>query len=162
MQNKDTSIHNLTAFLPAFREALSKHLPEFRVMHQCWNRAIGISMKGKIEKSDSEDELKINERKFQVAYTSKSWHKLNSYCIKFLQFSNFISLGFLCHFIRENFLNFTNVHYNVLPFVGELQVPKTDHLLKVVQNICLYQSVLPDVLSEQAIDFPGLLGNRIG
>ena len=76
MQNKDTSVHNLTAFLPAFREALSKNLPEFRVMHQCWNRAIGISMKRvrkmDKEKSDSEEELKINERKWQVACTERS------------------------------------------------------------------------------------------
>ena len=68
MLNNDTGVQNLTEFVPAFREALSKTLPEFRVMHQCWNRALGRSVKGIVktdteEKGDSEDELKVNKRK---------------------------------------------------------------------------------------------------
>ena len=56
-----------------------------------------------------------------------------------------------------NLTTFFQCIYSI-PDVGE--VPKLQHLLKVVQNICLYQQILPDVLSEQPMDFPGLLGTE--
>ena len=61
LQKKETSVHNLKDFLQMLRESLSKILPEFKIMHQCWNRALGRSIKGiknegKEEKSDSETE----------------------------------------------------------------------------------------------------------
>ena len=58
---------------------------------------------------------------------------------------------------RENAKTFNLFHFiHSVPEIEE--VPKLEHLLKIVQNICLYQHILADKLSEQPIDFPGLLG----
>ena len=51
-------MHNLNDFLQVLRNSLSNILPEFKIMHQCWNRALGRPMKGikDKEKVDSEPE----------------------------------------------------------------------------------------------------------
>ena len=62
LQKRETSVHNLTDFLQILRESLSKILPPFKIMHQCWNRALGRSFKGMENKEiEEKSEAKTKE-----------------------------------------------------------------------------------------------------
>ena len=55
-------MHNLKDFVQILRESLSKILPEFKLMHQCWNRDLGRSIKGIEDKEvEEKDDSKTEE-----------------------------------------------------------------------------------------------------
>ncbi len=138
LKTQNSSDKNLAALLPALRDVLMKVPPEFKVLQQCWSKALKKDVKNAEKKeSDSEEELPATGGDCHYVFCQNCSRGLGE---------NFEGLGLV---------SVTNESWNLSDL---MTVAKEDHLLKILQNMCLYQTILPDAVSEHPIDFPALLG----
>ena len=138
-ENKGNCVNDPTEIVASLRSALGRILPDSKVVYDCWTHMFGTRKEGKKQQKKNQEEEQSGECMFVVLVVLLP-----------------LAVCICCQFLR--LLQFLWNGQIRVDFAALFEVQRSEHLLKILQNICLYQSVVPDFTSQRAMDLPSLLG----